>query len=172
MGARLTFLAARYAFKELELVACGHEDAGRRLASRDAQHKLAHALEFAHQRHIIAVAGNDAEGIDQRVRVGDGQRVDDQLDISVVLLGDAVAQAGHDGEGVRKQRLLQRAEAVRIAVDHAQQDVAADLDLLQHALKRLHLRAAVLQVNEYCKFCHGVISFPVADESGGFLRCI
>ena len=122
------------AFHKLELVAGVDKDGAGYLAAADAQHKLAHAFQRAHQRHIVAVARYDAEAVDQRVGIGGFQRVDDQLDIGVVFLRRPVAQRGDDHEGVGKQNFLQIAEAVGVAVDLAKQDIAADLDLFENVV--------------------------------------
>ena len=112
---------------------------------------LAHALQFGHQRLIVAVAGDDAEAVDEGVDVSHFHGVDDQLDIQIVLLALAVAQRRDDGEGVGQQALFEVGIAVRVAIDLAQQYVAAYLDLFDDVAQHGLLRAHVFQVYKYCK---------------------
>ena len=138
--------------QKLKFVAGVDEDGAGGLAAADAQHKLAHALEPAHQRRIVAVAGHDAEAVDQRIGESHFQRVDHQQNVRVVLLADAVAQAGHHREGIGKKHFLQVAVAVGVAVHLAQQDVAANLHLFQYVQQGGDLRAAVFQVHKQGEF--------------------
>lgn len=80
---------------------------------------------------IVAVAGDDAERVDERVGERDFKGIHDKLNIGVILLRDAVAQGRHDGEGIAEQQLFKVREAVGIAVDLAQQNIAADFDLFE-----------------------------------------
>ena len=130
--ARFLADAGAYVFQKLEFVAGVDEDGAGGLAAADAQHEFAHALETAHQRRVVAVAGHDAEAVDQRIGVSHFQRVDHQQDVRVVFLADAVAQAGHHRKGVGKKHFFQVAVAVGVAVYLAQQDIAANLHLFQH----------------------------------------
>jgi len=134
--------------QELELVAGVDKNAAGHLGARDAQHKLAHRLELAHQRGVVAVAGYDAEAVNQRVGVGHLHRVQHQQDVRVVLLRHAVAQGGDDGEGVGQQQFLEPAEFFGIAVDLAHQDIPADLDLLQDVVEGFRLAPGILQVDK------------------------
>ena len=67
-------------------------------------------------------------------------------------MNPGVYSLGFGSIGVAEQHLLQVAEAVGVAVHLAQQDIAADLDLLQNAVEGGDLRAAVLQIDKNGKF--------------------
>ena len=144
-------LAAGDAFQELELAAGVHKYAAGRLASGNAQHKLAHRFQLADERHIVAVAGNDAEAVNQRIGVGHVQRVDDELNIQAVLLVAPEPERGHDREGVGQQNLLEVGIAVRIAVNLADEDVAANLYPLDHVHQHALFAAAVFKIDKQRK---------------------
>ena len=135
--------------QEYELVAGLYEYRRGHLAAGNAQHMLAHRFELAHQGRVVAVARHYAEAVYQLVAKRHFQRVYHQLYIEVVLLIVSVAQRGHHVEGVGQQHLLQLRIPVRVAVDLAQQYVAAYLHLFDYAGEHTLLRAGVLQVNEY-----------------------
>ena len=141
-------LLGRYGLQEHEFAAGIDEDARGHLRAGDAQHELAHALELAHQGRVVAVAGDDAEAVDQRIGVGHLHGVDDQLDVQVVLLILSVAQGRLHQKGVGEQHLLQIGIAVGVAVDLAQQDVAPNLDLLNDREQHAGLAACVFQVHK------------------------
>ena len=109
-------------------------------------------LSLPDQRRVVAVAGYDAKAVDERVGVGYLQRVDHEEDIGVVFLADAVAQAGHHGKGVAQEHFLQVAVLVGVAIDLAQQDIAANFNFFQHAQERGNLCAAVFQIDKQGEF--------------------
>ncbi len=86
--------------QKLELVAGVDEDGAGHLRARDAQHKLAHGLQLAHQGGIITITGHDAEAVNQGIGVGDLHGVQYQQDVRIVFLRHTVAQGGHNSKGV------------------------------------------------------------------------
>ena len=74
-------LLRRHGFQKHKFIAGVDEYARSRFGAGNAQHEFAHAFQFSHQRRIIAVAGYDAEGIDQRIGIRDLHGVDHQRDI-------------------------------------------------------------------------------------------
>lgn len=148
LGGGRGYLAPAHALQKLELVAGIDENGAGGLAAADAQDKLAHGLEPAHQGGVVAVAAYDAEAVNKLVFIGDLQGVDNQLDVRVVFLGNAVAQGGHHRKGVAQKDLLQVAEAVGVAINLAQQNIPADLHLFQDAVQGGHLGATVFQIHK------------------------
>ena len=153
--------SAAHALQELELIASVDKYGAGGFASADTQHEFAHALQAPNEGGIVAVAGYDAERVNERVGERNFKSVHNKLDIGVILLRDAIAQGRHNGEGIAEQQLFKVREAVGIAVDLAQQNIAADFDLFEDRVEGRHFRAAVFEVNKYCKFCHGDNS-PIA----------
>ena len=94
------------------------------------------------------VTNNSSRGRNQVVLIGNFQCVNHQLDVCVVLLADPVTQAGHNRKSVAQQHFLQIVKLIRISVYFAQQDIPANLDLLQDALQRGNLGPAVFQINK------------------------
>jgi hypothetical protein len=70
-----------------ELVAVVAQQVGRGLGQPEADHVLAQLLELGHQRGEVGVAGDDDEGIDVVLRVGQVHGVHAQADVGRVLAG-------------------------------------------------------------------------------------
>ena len=74
-------------FKADELVAILLENRRGKCLAADDEHGLAVFLEFVDQRNEVAIAADDGEGVDMRMREGHLQSVDDQVAPHIGCIG-------------------------------------------------------------------------------------
>mgnify|MGYP007067160653 CR=1 FL=1 len=80
--------------------------------------------------------------------VGHVQRVDDQLNIEAVFLVAPEPQRRHDRKRIGQQNLLEIGITVRITVNLADEDIAADFHPLDDVHQHAFFAAAVFQIDK------------------------
>ena len=89
-------------------------------------------LEFLDERDEVAVAADDHEGVDVRVRERHLERVEREVDVGAVLVAAGRHHALHHADGVLRHGAAVIAGAFPVAVGDLGDDLAALLDRFEH----------------------------------------
>ena len=138
-----------------ELVAVLLQDLAGEGAAADHEHLAVVLLQLLDQRHEVAVAADDDEGVDVAVGERHLQRVEGEVDVGAVLVAAGREVALHHVDRVLRQRAAVVAGARPVAVGDLGDDVAAFLDGFEHgsgvevgAEGGLHADFDVVEVDE------------------------
>ena len=101
-------------------------------AAADDEHLAVVLLEFLDERDEVAVAADDHEGVDVRVRERHLERVEREVDVGAVLVAAGRHHALHHAHGMLRHRAAVLAGALPVAVGDLGDDLAALLDRFEH----------------------------------------
>ena len=89
-------------------------------------------LELLDQTDEVAVAADDDECVDVRVRERHLERVERQVDVGPVLVTAGCRVALHHPDGVLRQHAAVAARSLPVAIGHLRHDLAALLQRVEH----------------------------------------
>ena len=154
-----------------ELVAVALQNPARELPAADDEHFLVVLLQLLDQADEVAVAADDDEGVDVRMRERHLERVEREIDVGAVLVAAGRQVALHHLDGVLRQRAAVAAGALPVAVGGLGDDLAALLERLEHEAGVERRAQGVLDANLDVVEVDKTASFSLGSVKGHFSGC-